>query len=237
MLSAHLTDVLLRTLGARPFRRAVTLPSGVVKVNVGSGLAVVPGWINLDASLNALAAHLPTPLQRVAYTASGSRLQHSRDEYLGILKNHCFVFCDVRRGLPLPDESVDYLYASHLLEHLERAEAVALVTDARRVMKEGATFRIVVPDLAHYMALYAEGAGEEVVAGIFSSGVPGRLGRHRYMYDEAGLRRLAGEAGFEEVMRCAFRQGAMVDADLLDNREDESVYLEVTKTGRGGRAR
>jgi predicted SAM-dependent methyltransferase len=234
VLSPHLTTALLwLSATTRPFRRTVRLPPGVVKVNIGSGLAVAPGWVNLDASLNAFAAHMPRAVQRLAHRASGSRLQFSREQYIEILRANRFVFRDVRHGLPFPSESVDYLYASHVLEHLEREEAVALVSDARRVLKPGGVFRIVVPDLAYFVALYGEGRGDEAVTAIFSAGVSGSLGRHRYMYDEEGLRRLIGEAGFHRMTRCEFRQGAMVDADLLDSRPDESLFVEVIK-GEGG---
>lgn len=230
MFTSHLTDALLWLSRTPALRRTVVLPSGVVKVNIGSGLVVAPGWVNLDASLNALAAHLPTAAQRLAYRATGSRFQVTEAEYLAILRANRFVFRDVRYGLPLPDETVDYLYASHVLEHLERGEAGALVAEARRVLKAGGVFRIVVPDLEHFVGLYEQGRGEEAVDGIFSAGVPGRLGRHRYMYDEDGLRRLVREAGFADAERRAFREGAVPDLELLDNREDESLYVEVRKS-------
>jgi SAM-dependent methyltransferase len=229
MLTSHLTDALLSVSASRVFRRPVVLPPGTVKVNIGSGLAVAPGWINLDASLNALVAHLPQVAQRVAYRGSGSRLQVTAERYRAILQANRFVFCDVRRGLPLPDDSVDYLYASHILEHLERDEAMALIIDARRVLKPGGVLRIVVPDFAHFVRLYEMGHREEAVAGIFSAGVSGRLGRHRYMYDEDGLRQLVSKAGFSGFECCGFRQGSVPDIELLDNRQDESLYAEVTE--------
>ena len=229
MTRSAVSHLLVWLSGLRSPRRRVRLSAGRIKVNLGSGLSVAPGWINIDASANAAAAACPVVLRRLAFRASGARSQTSQERYLGILAANRFVFHDVRRGLPFPDSSVDCLYASHLLEHLERHEAVALVGEGRRVLRSGGVFRIVVPDLAYYVDLYQRGSREEAVSGIFAAGVQGPLGRHRYMYDEAGLRALADEAGFTEMRRCAFREGRTPDLAILDNRQDESLYVELRR--------
>ena len=150
---------------------------------------------------------LPGSVQRLAYRASGARAQLSLERYQCTLRDNRFVLHDVRRRLPFRDSSVDYLYSSHLLEHLEREEAVLLMAESRRILKPGGAFRIVVPDLAYFIGLYERGSRDQAVAGIFASGVPGPLGRHRYMYDEAGLSALARDVGYGEAQRCAFGVG------------------------------
>lgn len=54
---------------------------------------------------------------------------------------------DVVRGLPFPNESIDAVYASHVLEHLTKEEGLRLVSEAFRVLKRGGVLRVVVPDL------------------------------------------------------------------------------------------
>jgi len=49
------------------------------------------------------------------------------------------------------------------------------------------------------------------------------------MYDEELLSQALREAGFREVARCRFGQGGMPDLHLLDNREAESLRIEVVK--------
>jgi predicted SAM-dependent methyltransferase len=54
---------------------------------------------------------------------------------------------DLRRGLPLRDNSCDAVYHSHVLEHLRPDEAADLLAECFRVLKPGGTLRIAVPDL------------------------------------------------------------------------------------------
>jgi len=61
---------------------------------------------------------------------------------------------DVTRGLPFADGSFDVVYASHLLEHLKRAEAMRLLYDCRRVLRVGGIARIVVPDFEQQVRIY-----------------------------------------------------------------------------------
>lgn len=49
-------DFLVNVWARLHARQVVKTDAEIVKVNVGSGLAVAPGWINLDGSLNAVVA-------------------------------------------------------------------------------------------------------------------------------------------------------------------------------------
>lgn len=54
---------------------------------------------------------------------------------------------DLRKGIPFGDNSVDAVYHSHFLEHLDRESAPLFLTEVKRVLKPGGIHRIVVPDL------------------------------------------------------------------------------------------
>lgn len=58
-----------------------------------------------------------------------------------------FLRCDVRRGLPFPDVSVDFINASHFVEHLTLPQAVGLLVECRRVLRPDGRLRVAVPDL------------------------------------------------------------------------------------------
>ncbi len=57
------------------------------------------------------------------------------------------VLWDLRRGIPSADNSVDVVYHSHYLEHIDREYVPALLREVHRVLKPGGIHRIVVPDL------------------------------------------------------------------------------------------
>lgn len=54
---------------------------------------------------------------------------------------------DVRQPLPFADASVDFVYHSHLLEHLALDDARTFLRECFRILKPGGTIRMAVPDL------------------------------------------------------------------------------------------
>ena len=50
-------------------------------------------------------------------------------------------------GIPARSQSVDLIYHSHLLEHLEQEEVEDLILECFRVLKAGGILRVAVPDL------------------------------------------------------------------------------------------
>lgn len=53
------------------------------------------------------------------------------------------MLADLEQGLPFKDETFDYVYASHVLEHVH--DVTGLIRDVHRVLKEGGIFEIYVP--------------------------------------------------------------------------------------------
>ena len=74
--------------------------------------------------------------------------------------------CDARAGLPFPDASVDAVYHSHMLEHLDDASARSFLHECHRILKPGGILRVVVPDLegiarAYLRELASAAAGDD----------------------------------------------------------------------------
>lgn len=63
---------------------------------------------------------------------------------------------DLRRGVPLADNSCDVVYHSHVLEHLRRQEAKFFLSECVRVLKPGGILRVAVPDLERICRAYLE---------------------------------------------------------------------------------
>jgi SAM-dependent methyltransferase len=113
----------------------------IVNLGCGPKASPHPDVLNVDWSVylrfrsNRLLSWLPPLVLR------GERLRRYRDLPPNILAH------DLSRGLPLPDESVDVVYHSHVLEHIDRDHVAAFQAEVRRVLKPGGVQRIVVPDL------------------------------------------------------------------------------------------
>lgn len=54
---------------------------------------------------------------------------------------------NILKGLPFADRSAAVCYSSHVLEHLGRYAARALLTECMRILKPGGILRLAVPDL------------------------------------------------------------------------------------------
>ena len=52
---------------------------------------------------------------------------------------------DITRGLPFDDNSIDEVYSSHCLEHIEREDVPFVWEEIYRVLKKGGIFTFVVP--------------------------------------------------------------------------------------------
>lgn len=63
---------------------------------------------------------------------------------------------DITTGLPFAENSIDAVYHSHVLEHLNPNHGIELIRECWRVLKPGGVARIVVPDLEKIAKLYLE---------------------------------------------------------------------------------
>lgn len=228
----RLIDLIIRILGKFKRNQKVTpVPDGrdsLVKVNLGCGLRVARGWLNVDGSLNALIAPWPRWMHRLIYRFSGSHNYYSLDEYCGILQDNDFLYHDLSVSLPLHEDSVDFIYSSHFFEHLFKDDAAALLKNCARALKPGGTIRISIPDLAYAVSLYGLGRKVEMLDDyFFVEGKGSYLARHKYMYDFELIKEALEQAGFSNVMRCEYRQGKTPDIKLLDVYPEVSLFVEA----------
>jgi predicted SAM-dependent methyltransferase len=223
-------DKLIRLISWLERNRQIQPDQAVAKVNLGAGLMVAPGWYNIDGHLRAFFSTWPgfviDLLYRVIQT---SNQQFSKEEYRRILQSNRFIHHDLTYGIPFKNGTVDFLYASHLLEHLHRDEAERLVRDGLRALKSGGVFRICVPDLGYAVSLYQKGEKRRSLQYFFNEQKQDGYTYHRYLYDEELLSALFMDCGFSRVRKCAFREGTTPDVGVLDNRPEETLYMEAVK--------
>jgi predicted SAM-dependent methyltransferase len=225
-LISNLVHALTEAIARRS--RRYRIDASPAKVNVGSGLVVAPGWINVDMGFYPLLHYLPSRVLSYLHGRSGWATVLSRDQYVRALKTHRFIQHDARRALPFADNAVDFLLASHFLDSITSSEGRRFLEDAFRVLKPGGAIRISVSDLERNVELYRSGRKQEALARFFPvSNSP--LGRRYSMYDYEILSAALTAAGFREVRRCKYREGVVPDLEILDNRPEESLFVEARK--------
>jgi SAM-dependent methyltransferase len=61
---------------------------------------------------------------------------------------------DLSKGIPFAESSVDVVFHSNMLEHLEKSDAIKFLKEVLRVLKPSGIHRIVVPDFELVIARY-----------------------------------------------------------------------------------
>jgi hypothetical protein len=175
-------------------------------VQFGCGFSAPTGWLSFDASPTLRFERLPL-IGRI-YTRNAQRFP------LNVR------YGDIVKGLPIPNNSCQGIYCSHVIEHLALDEVDAALENVFGYLKLGGTFRLVLPDLERLARDYVTAKDphaahrfmEDTYLGVKSRprGLAGFLrtwlgnSAHLWMWDERSLGAKLGEHGFGQIRRVAF---------------------------------
>ena len=149
------------------------------------------------------------------------------------------VVADIREGLPIDSDSIDYAVSIHAMPEIPYTELVPTLEELRRVLKPGGVLRLALPDLDKGIAAYqrrdpeyfkvpdeaAKSVGAKFVTQMVWFGYSRSLFTHEFVEE------LLEKAGFTRVDHCAYRRTASRYPEIveLDNREQESLFMEAVK--------
>lgn len=149
---------------------------------------------------------------------------------------------DVTRGLPFRD--VRFIFAEHFIEHLDFHDAMYLLRECRRVLRDDGVLRLSTPNLdwvwaSHYRA---ETSAPDSVQACFHLNRAFRAWGHQFLYNEATLTSLLRDAGFANVVRREYGASDYAEMRGLERHERSADFaglsdiLIVEASGRGGTA-
>jgi SAM-dependent methyltransferase len=204
-------------------------------VQYGCGWGAPKEWNNFDASLTLKWERLPF---------LGRYTKNSQHFPVNVRPG------DIVKGLPVPDESCQGVYASHVLEHLALEDFHKALQNTYRILRKHGIFRLVVPDLEwsarEYIARLNRGEPganafffRETLLGC-ENRKGGLLGfalkllntsAHLWMWDEISMTQALKEHGFVQIRRCCFGDCEDTMFSIVENqaRFENAVAIEAKR--------
>jgi predicted SAM-dependent methyltransferase len=150
------------------------------------------------------------------------------------------VHWDLRRGLPIENSSVDFVYSEHLFEHLILEHGLVLLRHCRRVLREGGVIRIAMPSLQAILAKYQNTPGvealevpedpefEKIDSLCRYLNTAMRAWGHLYIYDFDDLSLRLRQCGFHQIKPYDFGESEHPQLAGLETREASKLIVEAS---------
>lgn len=198
---------------------------GTDKLNIGCGGNFVQGWLNIG-----LFSEREIPYGTTAL----------RDGAL-------FLNFDMTKELPLAENSIQFIYSSHFIEHINFNNGRVLLKRLYRVMKKGGIIRLTFPDLElwikkyykndlsffkKYKSIYLKKKSYLTTKGqIFMAQV--HVKGHKWGYDFESIKNILERAGFSQVKKKKAFNSLIPQIKLLESNSEgrllETAYVEGVK--------
>ena len=146
---------------------------------------------------------------------------------------------DIKKGLPFNDNSVDFIYCEHVLEHFTYEEGEEVLREFQRCLKKRGCIRIAMPDIDYIIQKYnANWKNQDWLSWpeyefIKTRGqmlnISFRWWGHKYLYNEEDLRNQLTSIGFKKIIRCEWGKSKYDELCNLETRKDSKLIIEVEK--------
>jgi len=215
----------------RPAWKFVLIIGGIIALGPFLGLRLATGALALNTRLRA-----PGMAREYLRTHQIRKLQigAGRLDYPGWLNTDIDpgpgeAYLDLTKRFPLPDQSVQYIFGEHVIEHLNYDDGLVMLRECYRVLAPGGKIRFATPNLLKYLQLFRDPKTPEIDnyldAKIHWHGWPQTSDRgtmilnmemrsfgHEFLYDPRTLSNRLMEAGFRMIMQ--FPPGESDDPQL-----------------------
>jgi len=208
-------------------------------INVGCGAHPINGWINYDFNgfiFFAKVSILRKVLNRLKYIPDGYK------EFMDQVIQENIHFANAGKHIPESDNSIDVIYSSHMLEHLDREETDVFLSESKRVLVPDGIIRIVVPDFEKLIENYQKNKNPQkfIDDSCLSGKKPKALlkkiqyliqghGWHFCMYNKTSIIALFKRHGFQNIRVIPAGETMISQTEGLDlyAHENSSLYLEA----------
>ena len=156
---------------------------------------------------------------------------------------------DATRPLPIKDNSFDFIFCEHMIEHISWIDALGMLKECNRILRPGGIIRISTPDLAVLLHLYPTPADRlaghyvdwanrnfidygtdplprDANKSVFVINNAFRAWGHQFLYDGHTLALALEAAGFREILRCRPQESRHGDLRGIE-RHGETINCET----------
>lgn len=207
-------------------------------VNIGCGMNVIPGAINLDNSPSIkLRKHI---LLRTLFRPF---LNKNQRNYLDFAISNNISYGEAL-DLPLSNDYADVIYTSHMIEHLDSPSMERFLQECHRCLKPSGVLRIVTPNLDIFINNYIQ--SKDAISFAYNTmfyrssclsfkerckmALSGDRG-HKIIYNSTTLTKLLESNGFSNCTSLSIGQ-TTIDFDTnidFSWRSEDSLYIEARK--------
>lgn len=161
--------------------------------------------------------------------------------------------CDVTLPLKFQDQSVDFVFHEHLIEHLDEVDGFNFMNECYRILKQGGVMRVSCPSIDGFIKAYQnwEGLSEEykkehgnkssffnnatlresanyIGKKIEPSGKISQIsnsdGWHKFLYSESDISEKLTTIGFKKIVFCQKHQSEHQDLVKLERRFGWGIF-------------
>lgn len=191
-----------------------------------------------------IAAKNNRKIQELTCRSEPVKLEFGAGENRGIsgwtyvdVNEKCDLTLDLTQPIPIPNDSVQEIYSSHLLEHFEYPQLLVFLAEALRILRPRGLFNAAVPNAEIFLDAYRtpENFDPEMFCCYqpayygnsridFVNYIAYMSGQHRYMFDSENLVIILKKAGFRNV--CLRDYDSTLD---IEARRSQSLYVLAEK--------
>lgn len=207
----------------------------LVLVNLGCGTVAPESWVNIDTSWNAWLHQIPFLSDFIKTNINWPKNIKIRD---------------ITKKLQFENNSVDAVYMSHVLEHLDPDVGKKVLVECLRILKPGKYIRILVPDLKVLSVNYlkesekkSHSAANNYLASLHIFTPTGsswlhkiyfflnNTDSHKWMYDRISLTDILKISGFKNISKRSYLSShiPLIRQVEQKNRFVNSVCIEAEK--------
>jgi len=144
------------------------------------------------------------------------------------------IYLDITKKFTLPENSFDYVYTEHVIEHMPFLDGKNMIEQSFKTLKPGGSIRVVTPDIRFLIALYQndqEQLHKDYIAWNSELFIKNKAPHcalsvlnnyvrdwgHVFIYDVPLISEMLKEAGFTNIRECKLCESSKPDLQDLEN--------------------